>query len=950
MFRILFFFFVLLTIGFVFAQESGNTPSVGDSFEVTVREKELLLKKTEEAMKWFHALSSTERQQLNPNHARDKIKPLELMQTAAILKQNGQPDMSRMARELLPFLQPTPLECFEILERLGDKLLDSFKEERELLANDAADSTTRIKEGANRFFKESLNPAEKLTLLQEPQTPMQLAKVIDILMITGRPVVVRYYLRKLLELNPEPQEYAKIAESLGSRKLLQIANNKDFEPHGKQTVAKIIDEAKKVWQDDNIIAEALENWQHPEHPKNTKPLHALWKGHNLSLAQLIGKLAEIDNEYDSTALLSVIRSFSTNGRESLAAALDSNNPALIFNAAEALANLIHANETFLLYPALFDNSQQNPFSKEQRDKLLQILKNRGLKLPNTNNATENAAAELFNRANDYFIKKRPLTPEFDGYVRLWNWDEKEKKVKYLRMVLPDAYRFFAHRYAEQAYRIKPEIREIQRLYLLTRFEQTAHLIGRDTLFGVNNKEKITSENANKTTDDADKTAENANETTEDADETAENANETTNNADETAENANETTENADETAENVGETSLFGLSEVVANIEPDPKKRRSLLEEVLLFAIRREYYAAAQVAVQMLGTLNDKDALIPTADGKPSPLIQAVIAKDQRVRFTALEAIMTLQPETPYAGSSFVTETLVWFAHANGQRVLISAHPGLANAAQTAGFFTGCGYQSSLAQTCRETMQLAANTPDTELVVVDLLTSEPSVSEFVQNMRNDPRTANIPIAILTNNEITLQSAPNSQNKTEMQHIDQLQPNAPFNLALAQTYPRIVNENGAQWLNNDLFTKTGVQHVPPNLRIQQAQKSLQWIKIIIENAQNGRKIYHFDDLEHTVINALRSDVRVEQGLELAATIKSNPLQVEIYETAANALHPIEIRQKAANAFKKSVQTFGVLLRGKQVQRLYDRYNASEFEPKETQELLGSIIDFVEEKTK
>jgi CheY-like chemotaxis protein len=324
------------------------------------------------------------------------------------------------------------------------------------------------------------------------------------------------------------------------------------------------------------------------------------------------------------------------------------------------------------------------------------------------------------------------------------------------------------------------------------------------------------------------------------------------------------------------------------------------------------------------------------------------MAKDQRVRFAALEAIMTLQPEKPYAGSSYVAETLLWFAHANGQRVLVVAHPKLADAAKTAGFFIGCGYQAELAQTCRETMQLAAKTPDTELVVVDLLTSEPSVSEFAQEMRNDARTANIPIAILTNNEKILESAPNNQNRTEMQNIDQLQPNAPFSFALTQTYPRIVSEDGATWLNNDLFEKTAIQPVPTNIRIQQAKKSLKWIKITLENAQNGRKLYHFEGLESAVMNALRSDGRVAEGLELAATVKSNSLQVEIYETAANSLQTLQLRQNAANAFKKSVQTFGVLLRGQQVQRLYDRYNASEFEPKESQELLENLIDFLEEK--
>jgi CheY-like chemotaxis protein len=307
---------------------------------------------------------------------------------------------------------------------------------------------------------------------------------------------------------------------------------------------------------------------------------------------------------------------------------------------------------------------------------------------------------------------------------------------------------------------------------------------------------------------------------------------------------------------------------------------------------------------------------------------------------------MTLQPEVPYSGSSFVAETLVWFSRAEGRRILVSTHPKLSNAAKTAGYFIGCGYQGELAQTCRAAMQFAVETPDTELIVVDLTTPEPSVAEFVQEIRNDPRTADIPIAVLSNNETVLESAPNFQYRSEMQKTDQLRPNAPFSVALSQTYPRVVNDDGAKWINNDLFSKTGVEPVSPAVRLEQARKSLNWIKTIVENSQSGQKIYHFEELEDTVFRALRSGGRIEAGLELAAVIKSGSMQSAIYETAANSLHPIELRRKAAELFKKSIENFGILLRGQQVQRLYDRYNASEFEPKETQELLGNLLDLIE----
>ncbi|GHT24359.1 hypothetical protein FACS189419_09270 [Planctomycetales bacterium] len=153
---------------------------------------------------------------------------------------------------------------------------------------------------------------------------------------------------------------------------------------------------------------------------------------------------------------------------------------------------------------------------------------------------------------------------------------------------------------------------------------------------------------------------------------------------------------------------------------------------------------------------------------------------------------------------------------------------------------------------------------------------------------------------------------------------------------------------AAWLYNDLTAKTGYVPVEPKVRVEQARKALVWLKEIVEESRQGRKIYHFDDLESAVLDALQSPIRLPEGLELAAAIKSAVMQKAIYEIAANAVNSMPVRNTAEAAFELSVKTHGVLLRGREVQAVYDRYNASEHEPKESQELLNRLIDIVENK--
>jgi hypothetical protein len=135
------------------------------------------------------------------------------------------------------------------------------------------------------------------------------------------------------------------------------------------------------------------------------------------------------------------------------------------------------------------------------------------------------------------------------------------------------------------------------------------------------------------------------------------------------------------------------------------------------------------------------------------------------------------------------------------------------------------------------------------------------------------------------------------------------------------------------------------------RLAQAKQALTWLREIkLAELSGGQKIYHFDDFDSVVLNALHSERRVEEGLQLAAVVKSAQLQSAIYDLAAGAVYPMRIREQAAEAFEESIERFGILLRGQQVQHLYDRYNQSEFEPKESQELLGRLLDVVEERSK
>jgi hypothetical protein len=90
-----------------------------------------------------------------------------------------------------------------------------------------------------------------------------------------------------------------------------------------------------------------------------------------------------------------------------------------------------------------------------------------------------------------------------------------------------------------------------------------------------------------------------------------------------------------------------------------------------------------------------------------------------------------------------------------------------------------------------------------------------------------------------------------------------------------------------------------------------------------------------------------------GLEdSASAILSNlgtPLaQRELVSFASQSSNPTEKRRVAAESLGRSIEAGSTLLTRGEIKQQCDRYNASEKEPEESREILGSILDSFEQQ--
>jgi hypothetical protein len=171
------------------------------------------------------------------------------------------------------------------------------------------------------------------------------------------------------------------------------------------------------------------------------------------------------------------------------------------------------------------------------------------------------------------------------------------------------------------------------------------------------------------------------------------------------------------------------------------------LNDVLADALERHYSHAAVAVIDALATRGDARLLF-TPDAQPSPLANSLGDPSRRVRFAALEAIMSLDPPSPYPGSSRVPAALTWFAGSAGERQALVAMPTLAASSNLAGMLAAHDLYGQATNRGRDAVDMARDLADLEMIFVDMDIQAPGIRQVVYELRIGATTGEVPIALL----------------------------------------------------------------------------------------------------------------------------------------------------------------------------------------------------------
>ncbi|MGW8258099.1 MAG: hypothetical protein ACWGMZ_11475, partial [Thermoguttaceae bacterium] len=171
------------------------------------------------------------------------------------------------------------------------------------------------------------------------------------------------------------------------------------------------------------------------------------------------------------------------------------------------------------------------------------------------------------------------------------------------------------------------------------------------------------------------------------------------------------------------------------------------IDEALDYAISHDHPASVAAAATILAEIGNADALLFQGP-RPAPLALALRNPDRRVRIAAAKAIVALKPQGPYPGSSYLPETLRFFAATSGSRKILLAGGNLEQMRKIIPALTSAGFQVETAATGREALRMASSSPDYEFALIDATIDRPPIDFLLQQLRHDYRSADLRVGVL----------------------------------------------------------------------------------------------------------------------------------------------------------------------------------------------------------
>lgn len=348
-------------------------------------------------------------------------------------------------------------------------------------------------------------------------------------------------------------------------------------------------------------------------------------------------------------------------------------------------------------------------------------------------------------------------------------------------------------------------------------------------------------------------------------------------------------------------------------------------------ALSLDMIPAAAGGCDLLAQIGDA-AWIISSSNPQSGLLRAIQSGDRHLQFSAFRTYVELDPRAPYYGNSYVVSLATYFSGYGERPSGLVGHPQIDIAQDLAVAMRPAGVDGRAVNNGRDFLRDATTDANIRYLFISENLARTGFVDLVQQIRADWRTKRMPIGILTaaNDLAPLQRIAERDSRTIVLPIT-------LDTRLVSLQIERLRELEPVWL---LSNEAAQEH---------GRYAVAWLKRITADRETYR-YYEINTYFDTLLGLIQNPLYIEDGLEILGNIGTPQAQRYLVDYASQPTAPIEYRQKAVAAFERAVATRGLLLTTADIRLQYTRYESSRREPGESQQVLGSLLEFLENRAK
>ncbi|MCA9079351.1 MAG: hypothetical protein KDA58_02280 [Planctomycetaceae bacterium] len=664
-------------------------------------------------------------------------------------------------------------------------------------------------------------PPMESPLVNEPTTPEEQFDAALMMLRLAKPELARYYLRQVLDGNPDDDLMLKLREQHDTATFLELTRVKEIEPEARKLLSRLEVAVRNHVTHPGYFDTLLKKLNGTSRDR----VEALDEMRHLgpyAVPQLIKELQQprFNSKGDLTFALTQL---GRNANGPLVGALGSTSPEIRATAALVLGTVGGQDDAIWLVKPAFSESEEPGVRTAAQESLARIQ----YESPSLTDRLSGAGAadRLLQMATAHLTQQYqwPENDREDGHRSIWSWDEAAGTVKETLATDAHASLYYAERLARDAAAMAPTRDEPSHVLLATLMTRDIEANGWDKPIPI----------------------------------------------------------------------AAGSAHELAVSSGPET------CERVLTFAQEHDLPAAEWTCLQALGLVGSSKLLAATNDAH-SPVVKSLDASDARSQFAAATTILQWGPDKPFRGSHRVVEILARALSGDTRPNSVVVDPNSRRGSETSALFTDVGYDGIRVNTGVEGFQAAVSQGDVQVAVLHPTTIRWGLTQTVDNLRIDSRTARMPIVIYGPASVRNDVAHLLQRYQQVTYIqeanDSTELRAQLHPFLAMVSPPLLSQEQ---------------------RTAQRGDALYWLRKI---ATTQSHVFDLAPAEEALVAATSDPQYAADALVALGSIPNASAQKQLFNVAVGPAVDASIRQRAALQLSSHIQRHGSLLDQSQLQQL------------------------------